>query len=138
MWSTRYQDHKKKIAEVEKSIKEFVDNQSLELAEILAAKAARYMLATRRLTGHQPENLSEVAKAEALDQETLERWVKYLTTSLREHPFLKEWDRLSKDGSNPEQFQAVARKLPGTASGGYSREKRNRSEKPDHYWRGER
>ena len=105
---TRYQDQKKKIAEVEKSIKEFVDNQSLELAEILASKAARYMLATRRLTNHPPVSLSEVAKAEALNQETLERWVKYLTSSLREHPFLKEWDRLSKAGSNPEQFQAVA------------------------------
>ncbi len=108
-----YQDHKKKITEVEKSIKEFVDNQSLALAEILAAKAARYMLATRRLTGNPPVSLSEVAKAEALDQETLERWVRYLTTSLREHPFLKEWDRLSKDGSNPEQLQAVAEKFQG-------------------------
>jgi hypothetical protein len=105
---TRYQEHKKRIAGTEKSIKEFVDNQSLELAEILAAQAARYMLATRRLTGHPPEILSEVAKAEALDRETLERWLKYLTASLREHPFLKEWDRLSKVGSNPEQFQAIA------------------------------
>jgi hypothetical protein len=89
---SRYQDHKKKIVGVEKSIREFVDTQSLELAEILAAKAARYMLATRRLAGPQPENLSEVAKADALDRETLEHWLKYFSAPVRVHPFLKEWD----------------------------------------------
>ena len=106
---TRFLDHKKRIEDVEKSIKEFADNQSLQLAEILAAKTARYMLASHRLTGSEPENLSEVARGDALDKETQEHWAKYLTSSLREHPFLKDWDQWSKEGSNLERLQVAAK-----------------------------
>ena len=75
-----YDTQKKNIEQQEKAIKDFVDRQSQELAEILAAKTARYMMAA-----------AKAGPAETLDPETLEKWIAYLQKPGKEHPYLAGW-----------------------------------------------
>ena len=88
----RWDARKKKLDDREKELKDFLHRQALELAEILAAKTARYLAAAAA-----PDSKA-AAQADGLDEETLERWVKYLKKADREHPYLpakdlKEFER---------------------------------------------
>jgi cytochrome c553 len=80
-----WRDQKAKVDKVEKEIKDFVDRQGKDLAEILAAQASRYLLAHAKLA---PPGGQEAG----LDAETAKKWAKYLERTSREHPFLKDWD----------------------------------------------
>src|SRR5207249_1674762 len=82
----------------EKAIKEFLQSQSTQLSEILAAKTAKYLKAATRLEN--PKDAKGIGAEEGLDEETLERWDKYLKKPQKEHPFLPARD--------PEEFQALA------------------------------
>jgi hypothetical protein len=90
-----YQAAEKKVQAKEKKLKEFTEQQSAQLAEILAAKSARFLLATQKL---EPE--------EGLDKRTLERWQPYLKRTDLEHPYLKPWFEALKSGD-----QAAMRKV---------------------------
>jgi mono/diheme cytochrome c family protein len=83
-----FQKHKKQVDDQEAAIKEFLNTQATQLSEILAAKTARYLEAAEK----------GVASEEGLDQETLERWTKYLKKPQREHHYLPAKDR--------QEFQA--------------------------------
>jgi hypothetical protein len=72
-----YKKQEALIQKKEKELKEYVDAQSAQLGLVLASQTARYMLAP--------------AKDPALDQDTLSRWTKYLTSPEKQHPFLKDW-----------------------------------------------
>src|SRR5262249_21121239 len=75
-----WQAEKKKVDDLEKEVKDFTDRQGKELAEILAAKTKRFLLAARKL-----------GPDEGLDPETLKRWTQYLDRKTFDHPFLKDW-----------------------------------------------
>ncbi len=49
-----------------------------------------------------------VAEQENLDSEILERWVKYLGTPQKDHPFLKPWYAALKNGASEESFKKMA------------------------------
>ncbi len=83
-----FQKHKKLVDDQEAAIKEFLNSQATQLSEILAAKTARYLKAAEK----------EVSSEEGLDQETLERWMKYLKKPQKEHHYLPAKD--------PQEFQA--------------------------------
>src|SRR5262245_57195692 len=76
----------------------FLDQQSETLGELLATQTARYMLATRNL-----------APAEGLDAETLERWTKYLSTRRKSHPYLDRWFELIDKNGSPNDFESAAK-----------------------------
>ena len=92
-----FEERKQKIEAEKKAIKEFVDAQSLEVAEILAADTARYMMAAEG-----------VGSAEGLDTETLERWTKYLKTPQLDHPYLKTWLDLEARHASQQELQKAA------------------------------
>ncbi|MGH9658048.1 MAG: PSD1 and planctomycete cytochrome C domain-containing protein [Bryobacteraceae bacterium] len=75
-----YRDHKKKIDDEDKAIKDFLQTQAIQLAEIFAAKTARYLRA------------AEGGPKDGLDPETLDRWIAYLKKTDREHPYLPARD----------------------------------------------
>jgi mono/diheme cytochrome c family protein/cytochrome c553 len=104
----KYQRQKKLVDEQEAAIDEFLDNQSTQLAEILAARASRYLLATRKVMASENPDVEAAARQENLDRETLQRWVKHLKASPREHPFLNRWDELIKSGAGEADFTSEA------------------------------
>ncbi|PYV86551.1 MAG: hypothetical protein DMG05_19415 [Acidobacteria bacterium] len=106
-----FQKHKKRVEEQESAIKEFLETQSMQLAEIFAAKASRYMLAARNILSGPKQGVVVVAQQESLDQETLDRWTKYLQVSPREHPYLKGWDDLILQAGTDEAFKQEAGKF---------------------------
>jgi len=55
--------------------------------------------------------LLQVAETEKLDTEILEGWVKYLSNSEREHPFLADWDKAMKAHASPEVLKPLADEL---------------------------
>jgi hypothetical protein len=71
---------KKKLDAKDKELKEFVDAQTQQLAEILATQTADYMLA-----------VSGDSDAAKLDPPTLDRWKKYLTNKKTDHSYLDGW-----------------------------------------------
>src|SRR5205823_5095315 len=79
-----------------------------QLAEILASNAARYMLTARKVMHTAGTPAADIARAEKLDAETLERWTKYLADANREHAYLKKWDALERSGGSDTAFQAAA------------------------------
>src|SRR5262245_3563482 len=91
---------KKALDKLETKMKDFISKQTASLADILASQAARYMLASRQL-----------APAEALDKETLERWTKYLATPKRGHTYAKPWQDLVARNGSREEFEAAAREF---------------------------
>jgi hypothetical protein len=88
----RYESLKKSADDHQKKVIEFEQAQATQLAHILAAQAARYLKAARA-GGDDP----------SLDQETLERWKKYLAMDSHEHPFLNRW---REAGFDDVAFQA--------------------------------
>jgi mono/diheme cytochrome c family protein len=106
-----YQRLKKRVDEQESAIKQFLEAQSAQLGEILATRAARYLMASRKCLGNPKQEIAAVALQENLDQETLEHWVQYLQISPKEHPFFKDWDNLQSRGGTDEAFKQEAEKF---------------------------
>jgi hypothetical protein len=103
-----YQELEKRISDNEAALKEFVQLQGMQLAEILAAKTARYLEAAWRVL-KQSEHNSQTAAAELqLDPETLERWVKYLRAPEKDHPYLTKWNELLAHGGQAAEIKKVA------------------------------
>jgi cytochrome c553/mono/diheme cytochrome c family protein len=85
-----YESKKKELDAQEKEIKDFVDRQANELAEILAQNTASYML----------------GEGSHLDKETAARWAAYLALKDRKQPFLARWDA-EKSPQAAHEFQTL-------------------------------
>jgi len=95
-----YKARKEAVEAAEKEIADFLEKQATQLAEILAADTARYLLAARQtIEGRKPD-------AAGLDTETVERWVRYLKEPVREHPFLDGWQQ---ETFPADRFQQLVR-----------------------------
>lgn len=94
-----WKKHKKRIDDQQAVIDRFYDRQREDLAEILASQTARYMLAA-----------SKVIPSDGLDEETLKRWTKYLSSPDKGHPYLKSWFAAKTD----EERRAAAKEFEQT------------------------
>ena len=103
-----YKEHKEKVKGMESSIKDFLNQQSIQLSEMLAWKTSRYLIATWKILNNPNLSFSALAQSEEIDQELLEGWFKYLTSDERLHPYLKKWDKLRTEGGSLEQVQTIA------------------------------
>lgn len=75
-----WKDQDKKIQAVKQRIEAFLHQQAMMVAEALASDSPRYIRAARQvLSGGKPEGL---------DQETLDRWVRYLKTGPKDNKYL--------------------------------------------------
>ena len=100
-----YKAKKALIEEKEKELKEYVGAQSAQLGLILAADAARYLLAASQGASQVPD----APAVSTLDPETLARWTKYLAAPEKQHPFLKDWYAATTDDERAKaaaDFQA--------------------------------
>ena len=107
----KYQKQKKLVDEQESRIDEFLDAQSTQLSEILASRASDYLMASRKILGTEKLSAEAVAKDQKLDRETLDRWLKHLQKTPREHPFLNDWDAQVKRDAPLEELKAEAEKF---------------------------
>ena len=103
-----YDDHKKKIDDLEQAIEQLFEEEAKSLSFRLAGETSRYLVAVWNQGS---------AQRETLDQETLERWINYLGSPSGEHPHLQWWEKL--DALTPvatvraevDRFQAFLRNL---------------------------
>ena len=94
-----WRGQKKKLDAKEKELKDFVESQGQQLAEILATQTVDYMLA-----------ISGDSSSEKLDPPTLARWKNYLGNRKPDHPYLDGW-HAAKTGADrrreAEKFQEL-------------------------------
>jgi hypothetical protein len=88
---------------------EFMEKSAVDVAKTLARQTSRYMMAGRRVLLSKPKlDAAAVASEEKLDPATFQRWIKYLGAKERQHPFLREWDRLMAKGGSDQEAQPLA------------------------------
>jgi len=104
---TAYHEVQKRINQIKEAIKEFTERETNELAEMLAKKTAGYMVAAWQVTTGVASSSKTVADQAKLDQETLERWIKYLKTQ-KEHEFLRTWDDAVARKAGIEEIRKLA------------------------------
>jgi mono/diheme cytochrome c family protein/cytochrome c553 len=96
----RYKEAKKNADDKKKEIDEFIRSQADSLGQILAARAADYMMAA---SGDTPDA--------ALDAETVDKWKKYLASPDKDHPYLKRWFEAKTTADKRQAAQEFARLL---------------------------
>jgi hypothetical protein len=103
-----YKRLEERLTREQKDLDESLDTQSRQLADVLAAQTASYIVAAWEVLGPRNRQPDEVVHERSLDAETLDRWVKYLGHSPREHPLLDEFEKLqaSDDAEQVERWAA--------------------------------
>jgi hypothetical protein len=96
----------KEIDGARKAMREFNDQQTEELSQILAARSSDYLLAAA--------GFSDAAAMAALDAETLKRWTEYLKQTKRDHPFLDDWDKARARHASRAELEPIAARLQQT------------------------
>ena len=94
-----YEKQAKGIADEQKQLNDLLGTQARQLAEALAGNTAAYLEATWNILGPRRRDTAEVAHEFFLDEETLERWVRYLGDSPRDHPLFDHFDDFLADAS---------------------------------------
>ena len=118
-----YERQEEKVEEEEEAFEQFLAIQSAQLVDVLAAQTSAYVTAAWQVAGPLEREAEKVARSESLDQETLERWVRYLgpqpgptpgstrAAAPRLQPLFDEWDALLAREHTPKQVTALARSM---------------------------
>lgn len=108
----KYKAAKKLSEQRQAELKLFLDKQVLQVTDILASQTEQYVIAAWRLISDSKLKAADAVAADQLDVETLERWVKYLQKTERDHKFFAAWDELRKRGSATEdEVRKVAHQI---------------------------
>jgi hypothetical protein len=87
----KYKEQEKKVHDQEARIRDFLYSQASQLAGILADQSPRYLRAARKVLGPARMSVAQAAEADRLDRESLERWVRYLQVTPKDHRYLDDW-----------------------------------------------
>ncbi|HUQ93497.1 MAG TPA: PSD1 and planctomycete cytochrome C domain-containing protein [Bryobacteraceae bacterium] len=94
----KYNGAKKALAAKQDELKQFLERQTKQVVDILAAQTSQYLLAAWKGSG-----------GEDLDAETLERWKRYLANPEKDHPYFRPWfDVVKRPGVSEAEVQAAA------------------------------
>ena len=110
-----YQAQEETLKLEKEALEEFRDSHRQKLVDVFAHQISRYIQAAWKIVGPSNADLKEVTHSESLDVETLERWVKYLDSSPRDHPFLDRWDDFLGKGATPENLEQLADEVEALA-----------------------
>lgn len=97
--------HQDAVDQQEREIKEFLATESRQLADVFAALSSRYLMAVWKVLGPSGQDAAAVANQDKLDAELLQRWVRYIRTPGKQHPFLRTWERLLQEGAPEERMR---------------------------------
>ena len=92
----RYKVQKKRIDDVKEILADYLADQTKQLVDLLSRDTSRYLVAA----------FAKQTDVAGLDQETLERWKKYLVVTDQDHTYLKPWRDLM--AAHPTEAQVVA------------------------------
>jgi hypothetical protein len=108
-----YDAREKAISAIQEKLNKFLQIQSRQLAGILATRIVRYLPAAWQVMGPLHVSAEEAAHQNGLDQETLERWIKYLRKD-HEHPHLKAWNEMMARGGSLDEARKLAADFQAT------------------------
>lgn len=95
-----YREGKQRLDEAEQRLEAFLETQSKQLVDALAAQTSDYVLAAWRVAGPDGATVADAAAERELDGETLQRWVAYLDGWPKQHPLLDRWKQLVADAGS--------------------------------------
>jgi hypothetical protein len=98
----------KQIEQQKNAVEDFVQKHNTELAELLAAKTSRYLMASWDVITGAAKDAGSAAWDRKLDETTLARWIRYLKNPARDHKFLDRWDELIAGHASREKVQQFA------------------------------
>ena len=104
----KHKEHQQKIRDKKEEIEKLLTDVGSRLQARMAEQTSHYMMAARKLHNDLKLEPSKAAQEDNLDQESLERWVRYLDEDEREHSYLREWDALAAKGGTDVEAQSVA------------------------------
>ena len=110
-----YQAQEETLNAEKEALAEFRGSHRQKLVDVFAHQISRYIQAVWKIVGPSNADLKEVTHSQSLDVETLERWVKYLDNSPRDHPFLDRWDDFLGKGATPENLEQLADEVEALA-----------------------
>jgi hypothetical protein len=93
-WDAR----QKQIKEIEKSLGTFLEQQTVQLAEILSRQTSRYLLAAAGIE----------SEGAGLDAELLKRFREYLQKPDPQHAYLNRWRELAERKASEAELRAAA------------------------------
>jgi mono/diheme cytochrome c family protein len=95
-----WQGRDRKVKQQQQVIEDFYDAQRRQLSFFLASRTARYLLVVQG-----------VEAKDGLDEETLERWRKYLEDPKKEHTYLNRWFELVAKHASADELRAAAKEF---------------------------
>lgn len=99
-----FEAQKKKVDTQKELINDFIVEQQKLLADTLARHTANYIIsAWKKMQG-------QTAELNGLDEETLNRWVEYLKSRDKEHPYMKDLYAVLDAKPSEDQVREAARK----------------------------
>jgi mono/diheme cytochrome c family protein len=105
-----YEKQKKTLEKKEAELEKFQDDVSELLARTLFARTDEYMVAAWRLDENPSLTVAETAKAQSLDEEMLQRWVRFLKKRPVNYPDLKPWQAMvARHGTEAEARELAAK-----------------------------
>jgi len=105
---TDYKSHQRKITGLENAIQRFLETQTAELGEIEAHQTSACMKAAWKIVGPQKLDQRLAAEASDLDAGVLEKWVKYLGNSQKDHRYLEKWEELLARAASADEILRFA------------------------------
>src|SRR5262249_11482342 len=103
-----FKRHQEREEEAEAALKEVIGRQRSELAEILAGRASQYGAAGLKVPRGPKLPVKRRDGKEELDQETLERWIAYLSKPQHDYPYLDGWNKLLARPASIDEARTVA------------------------------
>jgi len=108
----QYRKEEERLNAEKKALDEFRANQRSQLIEALAHQTSCYIQASWKvLRSNEKEDLDSVTQDQGLDKETLNRWIEYLSTFPRDHPFLDPWDQALASGAKAHRIEEIAQSV---------------------------
>ena len=103
-----YKTKKDRADKARAELDQFLQTQSSQLVDVLAARTRHYIVAAWSVSGPERAPVAATASAHQLDAETLERWTKYLSGWPKQHPILDEWKSLVQSNTGMEEVERFA------------------------------
>ncbi len=106
-----YRRRQKKFTTEAKALARFLNNERKQLVEVLAGQSADYIVAAWQVIEAPEQSQDNAIEEKGLEQETLDRWVKYLGAAPRKQPLFDEFDRLRTSGASEDDVRRWAKRM---------------------------